>query len=144
MGKVFGIFGTIGHGLIVGVRAIASAIGEVIHHPDVIAAKLVESLVHLGFSDEHILTAVQKADVAVKTYIEGKEPGWTADTVAVLQHQYVVDSVIERFPGLAVPFAHALTVTVSKLYSLGGHVVEGLLDKAVAYEQARAAVRPPA
>lgn len=143
MGKVFGIFGTLAHGLAVGIKAVASAISEVVHHPDVIAAKLVESLVHLGFSDEHILTAIERADTAVKTYIEGHEPGWDAATVAVLQHQFVVDSLIARFPSLAVPVAQTLTTVVSKLFALGGSVVEGLLDKAVAYEQARIAAETP-
>lgn len=143
MGKVFGIFGTIGHGLAHAVTAIAHGIGFFIHHPDQVFTDLLVAAVHIGFSDDHILHAVAAADTALKTYVEGHQEAWTSATVQVLQHEFVVSTLMERF-GLAAPIAHTLTTIVSKLYATGSHKLLALVDTAIAHAEAAAGLQQPA
>lgn len=143
MSKVFGVFGSIGHGLEKAVIAIAHGIGFFIHHPDQVFTDLLVAAVHIGFSDDHILHAVAAADTALKTYIEGHQEGWTAATVQALQHEFVVSTLMSKF-GFAGPIAQTLTTIVSKLYATGSSKLLGLVDAAIKHAEAAAGLQQPA
>lgn len=141
MGKVFGVFGMIGHGLKVGALATWHLIEVIGHDADVIFIDTLKAAQVLGYDKEHILTAVSHAEDALRMYVENHEAGWTAATVQTLQHQFVTDSLIEKL-GLSAPLAHTLTTIVSKLYSAGSPKMLSLIDAAVKFAEEKAGLLP--
>lgn len=142
MGKVFGVFGAIGHGLKVAAVSTWHLIEMIGHDVDVIFVDTLRAAQVLGYDKEHILMAVAHAEDALKLYVEGHQAGWTAETVQVLQHEFVVSSLMEKL-GLSGPIAHTLTTIVSKLYASGSTKIEGLIAAAVAHAEAAAGLTPP-
>lgn len=133
MNKIFGVFRWIGHE----VAQLPHLIAVIGHDVDVIFLDVIKGLVALGFTPDHIHYAVLQAKTALETYVEGKEPEWTATTVATLQHEFVASSLVQKF-GLQDKLAHALTVGVSRLFQLGSSKLNGLIESAAAAADAAA------
>lgn len=126
----FGIFGTIVKDIEVGAVKAWHVIELVGHDADVLFIDTLKAAQLLGIDKAHLLAAVERAKVATETYVEGKLPQWTAETVAVLQHEFVASSLVQKF-GLAPAIATTITTIVSKLFASGSSKLVALIEEAV-------------